>query len=192
MNLSRDSAGLNSDQCPLAPNCVLTAILSDQTILASKRATDADRLLALKSLGHWVGDIHQPLHVSFGDDRGGNSISVSGCARNLHAVWDNCLVDYAVGSDVVKAANSMMAAITPDMLNQWTSSTPRDWANESFAISEAVTTLYCVMHGQSCDSTRDALTITTEYLESNKPVVRVQLQKAAVRLAHLLDMALGN
>jgi hypothetical protein len=192
LNLARDSAGLSSDQCPLAPKCVLTAISSDQKILASKSATDADRLLALKSLGHWVGDIHQPLHVSFGDDRGGNTISVSGCARNLHAVWDNCLVDYAVGRDVVKAASNMMATITPDMLNQWTSSTPRDWANESFAIAKAPTTRYCVMHGPSCEPTNESMTITTEYLESNKPVVREQLQKAAVRLARLLDTALGN
>ena len=117
---------------------------------------------------------------------------VSGCARNLHAVWDNCLVDYAVGSDVVKAANSLKAAITPDMLILWTNSSPRDWANETFAIAKAVTTRYCVMHGQSCDPLGENLTITTEYLELNKPVVREQLQKAAVRLAHLLDTALGN
>jgi S1/P1 Nuclease len=47
------------------------------------------RLIVLKSVGHWVGDIHQPLHVSFVDDRGGNNIRVSGqCAGNLHATWD--------------------------------------------------------------------------------------------------------
>jgi hypothetical protein len=192
LNLPRDSAGLNSDQCPQAQKCVLTAILSDQKTLASKDATDPNRLLALKSLGHWVGDIHQPLHVSFEDDKGGNTISVSGCARNLHAVWDSCLVDYAVGLDVVKAASNMMTTITPDMLAQWTNSTPRDWANESFAIAKAVTTRYCAMRGQSCDPTGESFIITTEYLESNKSVVREQLQKAAVRLARLLDTALGN
>ena len=38
---------------------------------------------------HWVGDIHQPLHVSFEDDRGGNNIQVNGqCSGNLHATWD--------------------------------------------------------------------------------------------------------
>jgi nuclease S1 len=192
LNLPRDSAGLSSDQCSLAQQCVLTAILNDQTILASKNATDANRLLALESLGHWVGDIHQPLHVSFEDDRGGNTINVSGCARNLHAVWDRCLVEYAVGRDVVKAASNMMTTITPDMLNQWTKSTPRDWANESFTIAKAPTTRYCVMHGPSCDPMAETLIIMSEYLESNKPVVREQLQKAAVRLAHLLDTALGN
>jgi hypothetical protein len=46
--------------------------------------------------------------------------------------------------------------------------------------------------GESCDSSGENLTITTEYLESNKPVVREQLQKAAVRLAHILDTALGD
>jgi hypothetical protein len=41
------------------------------------------------------------------------------------------LVDYAVGRDVVKAANSMMAPITPDMMTKWTNTSPRDWANET-------------------------------------------------------------
>ena len=192
LNLPRGSAGLSSDQCPQAQKCVLTAILSDQRTLASKDETDVNRLLALKSLGHWVGDIHQPLHVSFEDDKGGNTISVSGCSRNLHAVWDSCLVDYAVGRDVVKAANIMVAAITPDMMTKWTNTGPRDWINETFAIAKATSTGYCVVHGQSCDPTDESMTITTEYLESNKPVVREQLQKAAVRLARLLDTALGN
>jgi hypothetical protein len=192
LNLPRDSAGLSSDQCPLAQKCVLSAILSDLKIVAAKNGPDASRLFALESLGHWVGDIHQPLHISFEDDRGGNKISVSGCARNLHAVWDGCLVDYAVGPDVVKASASLMATITPDMKAQWTSSSPRDWANETFAIAKAVTTRYCLMHGQSCDPSRESLMITSEYLESNKLVVREQLQKAAVRLARMLDTAFGN
>jgi S1/P1 Nuclease len=192
LNLPRDSAGLSSDQCPLAQKCVLTAILSDLDIVSSKNEPDASRLFALESLGHWVGDIHQPMHVSFLDDKGGNTIGVNGCARNLHAVWDSCLVEYAVGRDVVKAAANLMATITPAMLAQWPSSSPRDWANETFAIAKAATTRYCVVHGSSCDPSSENMTITTEYLETNKPVVREQLQKAAVRLAHILDAALAE
>ena len=71
LNLPRDSKGLTSDECPLANACVLTAILYDFKILQAKENTDASKLVALKSLGHWVGDIHQPLHVSFLDDKGG-------------------------------------------------------------------------------------------------------------------------
>ena len=72
LNLPRDSKGLSSDGCPPADACVLTAILSDFKVLQAKENTDASRLIALKSLGHWVGDIHQPLHVSFLDAKRGN------------------------------------------------------------------------------------------------------------------------
>ena len=69
---------------------------------------------------------------------------------------------------------------------------PSNWANETFAIAKAPTTRYCVMHGSSCDPTVQPFAISTEYLESNNLVVREQLQKAALRLARLLDTALGN
>jgi hypothetical protein len=194
INLARNSQGLTSDDCPQAEKCVLSAILNDSKILASKSAKKADRLLALKFLGHWVGDIHQPLHVSFEDDRGGNNISVSGrCSGKLHSTWDTCLVENAVGTDVADAVDELIDAITPEMMTKWSASDPREWANESFAITEAVNTGYCVMHGASCDLPNAAhVTVDATYLETNKPVVREQLQKAGVRLARILDTAFGN
>jgi len=116
INLPRNTSGLTSDDCPAADKCVLTAILNDSKNLASKSEKPGDRLIALKFLGHWVGDIHQPLHVSFGDDRGGNNIQVDGeCSGNLHASWDNCLVRNAVGPDVGDAATDLVDAITDEM-----------------------------------------------------------------------------
>src|SRR4051795_7790348 len=108
VNLPRDSHGLTSDQCPGTDRCVLSAIQDDSKVLSSKTVSDVDRLIALKSLGHWVGDIHQPLHVSFADDRGGNGIKVAGeCSGNLHAAWDVCLVKNAVGDDANAAAAAL-------------------------------------------------------------------------------------
>jgi hypothetical protein len=194
VNLPRDSQGLTSDQCPQADKCVLTAILSDSKVLSSNLENDADRLIALKSLGHWVGDIHQPLHVSFEDDRGGNNIRVNGqCSGNLHATWDNCLVLYSVGPVISEAVTDLMTTITPEMKARWAASEPRDWANESFAISESVRTGYCAMHKSSCDLPGGSnVNITAEYLDANEPVVKEQIQKAGVRLAHLLDVTFGN
>jgi hypothetical protein len=169
---------------------VLTAILSDFRILSSKTETEANRLVALKFLGHWVGDIHQPLHVSFLDDRGGNDIKVSGqCSGNLHSTWDTCLVLYAVGPDISEAVADLLQTITPDLKTKWIGSEPRDWANESFAISESAKTGYCKMRGLSCDPSGQVITIGAEYLDANAPVVKEQLLKAGVRLAHLLDIA---
>ena len=192
LNLLRGSKELTSDECPLANACLLTAIRHDYKILHAKDGSDASKLDALKSLGHWVGDLHQPLHVAFLDDRGGNDIKTSGSCRNLHAVWDNCLVLYSAGPDASEAATDLLADITPEMQVMWNASIPRDWANESFAIAEAPGTMYCTMHGPSCDMTDSALNISAQYLEANEPVVKQQLQKAGVRLGRLLDTAFLN
>ena len=62
------------------------------------RDRDAKRLVqaeALKFLVHLVGDIHQPLHVGYASDRGGNDIRVRWFGRNtnLHSVWDEYLIE---------------------------------------------------------------------------------------------------
>jgi hypothetical protein len=193
VNLPRDSDGLHSETCPGASACVVTAIKKDFEVLSSHSAGPAQKLASLKFLGHWVGDIHQPLHVSFEDDRGGNSIPVSGlCGSNLHSAWDTCLVLKAVGEDVDGAAIELMKTITPARIESWTHSNPMDWANESFAIAEQARTEYCIRQGASCDHPSGKVKIDAAYAAANTPIVREQLQKAGVRLAHLLDAALGK
>jgi hypothetical protein len=95
VNLPRDARGFVEDACPLADKCVISAIGEDLAVLASSIASEQEKLEALKYLGHWVGDVHQPLHVSFQDDRGGNQVGVSGglCSWDLHAVWDSCMTE---------------------------------------------------------------------------------------------------
>jgi hypothetical protein len=193
VNLPRDSDGLHTETCPGASACVVTAIKKDFEALSSNSASQAQKLASVKFLGHWVGDIHQPLHVSFEDDRGGNSIPVTGiCGANLHAAWDTCLVLRAVGEDVGEAATDLLKTITPAKIEGWTRSTPMDWANESFAIAEQARTKYCVRQGASCDQPSGKVKIDAAYVAVNAPVIREQLQKAGVRLAHLLDGALAK
>src|SRR5262249_28277484 len=58
---------------------------------------------------HWVGDIHQPLHVSFADDRGGNFIRESGpCVNSLHTVWDTCIIEKKLGTDPQTIAQDLL------------------------------------------------------------------------------------
>jgi S1/P1 Nuclease len=193
LNLPRDSDGLHSETCPVASACVVTAIRKDFEVLSSRNASQAQKLASLKFLGHWVGDIHQPLHVSFEDDRGGNSIPVTGiCGTNLHAAWDTCLVLKAVGEGVGEAATELMKTITPAKIESWTHSKPMDWANESFAIAEQAQTKYCLRQGAFCDQPAGKVQIDDAYVVVNTPIVRERLQKAGVRLAHLLDAALGK
>src|SRR5262249_46746157 len=149
---ARTSTGIARGNCPTAGPCLLTAIERDMAMLSSNSASAADKLKSLKLLGRWVADIHQPLHVSFDDDRGGNNINVYGeCTTNLHSAWDTCLVQKAIGPDVLVGVSDLLRTITPGMKEEWNTTNPRDWANESFAIARAPATKYCVQHGSSCD-----------------------------------------
>jgi hypothetical protein len=161
--------------------------------MAADAASLDEKLASLKFLGHWVGDIHQPRHVSFEDDRGGNNVLVTGeCGSNLHSAWDTCLVVKAVGEDVDQAATELLKSITPAKIEGWTRSEPKDWANESFAIAERAQTKYCIRQGASCDHPSGKVQIDAAYVAVNTRIVREKLQKSGVRLAHLLDAALGK
>ena len=65
-------------------------------ILSDKKTSKENKQIALKFLVHLVGDLHQPLHVGNGKDRGGNSVKVKwfGESTNLHSVWDSKLIDF--------------------------------------------------------------------------------------------------
>lgn len=43
---------------------------------------------------HLVGDLHQPLHVGYGSDKGGNTIQLNYKAQgtNLHSFWDSGII----------------------------------------------------------------------------------------------------
>jgi len=194
VNLPRDADGLHSETCPGVSACVVTAIRKDFEVLSFNNASQAQKLASLKFLGHWVGDIHQPLlHVSFEDDRGGNNVLVTGeCGSNLHSAWDTCLVLKAVGDDADQAATELMKTVTPARIESWTHSAPMEWANESFAIAEQARTEYCIRQDASCDHPAGKVNIDAAYVAVNTPIVREQLQKAGVRLAHMLDVALGK
>jgi hypothetical protein len=101
-------------------------------------------------------------------------------------------VPKAVGEDVGEAATDLMKTITPAKREFWTHSDPKDWANESFATAEQAQTKYCARQGASCDQPSGKVKIDAAYIEANTPIVREQLQKAGVRLAHMLDAAFGK
>lgn len=74
-------------------NC-LVGVIQRQVEILESNASDAKRLVALKYLIHLVGDVHQPLHSGYPDDKGGNKYQVrfSGRGTNLHALWDTGLI----------------------------------------------------------------------------------------------------
>lgn len=193
VNLPRNLARLAADNvCPVADKCVLTAIGREMGRL-SQPTSDEDKLKALKYLGHWIGDLHQPLHVSFADDRGGGTIPVNGeCSGKLHSTWDTCLVVRAVSSNVKTAASDLLETASATEREDWVASEPVDWANESLVITRAAATKYCHLQSGSCEVPSGAVNIDDGYVDMSKKIISERLVKAGVRLAHLLNTALGE
>jgi nuclease S1 len=196
LNLPRDADAIGADECPLADRCVLTAIKKDLAVLSSPTAGDEERLVALKFLGHWVAEVHQPLHVSFEDDRGGDGVKVTGgiCGGNLHGVWDTCIVERSLGTDAVVIASRLRGEITDQQRSEWLASRLIDWPNESFAIATSPAVGYCVRTNTRCWYDRDrerlepgqperTVLVDQAYIEANAPIVSGRLARAWVRLA---------
>src|SRR5262249_41649525 len=142
---------------------VFSAIEEDLATVASTALSNQQRKVALAFLGHWVADIHQPLHVSFEDDRGGNEIGAYGvCAsefgsHNLHAVWATCLVVAPRALSIAEGlpgfateATNLRQSITAEDRAEWCSTGPVAWADESFQIAVRPTTEYCAQESGVC------------------------------------------
>lgn len=93
VNFPRTSCTYDAARDCAGGRCVVGALERQLGILASA-ASDEARLQALKYVVHFVGDVHQPLHAGFADDRGGNQYQLQafGKGTNIHALWDSGLL----------------------------------------------------------------------------------------------------
>jgi hypothetical protein len=158
---------------------VVEAIGRMGELLASDTASLEDRRFALRCLVHLVGDLHQPLHVGNGLDKGGNDLQVHWMGRgsNLHRVWDNGIID--VMAEGREALTADLRRMPRRQIRAWRQGSAADWAHECMALRPGIYT------AQAGDD------LGRPYAEAQWPVVRIQLQKAGVRLAWLLNAALG-
>ena len=212
LNLKRTDRSFSGDGCGITTNCVVKAVRDDLGILSNKTQSDKLRRIALTFLGHWVGDLHQPLHVAFKNDGGGNGIPVTGACDaqridNLHSVWDTCIIRSQIYVSTVKkssiitdplfdkAVDDLIAGVTPEISAKSKTGTPSDWADESFGISISASTHYCadkIVSGKptECQPT-SVFIINADYLKNNAVIERERLQLAGLRLADMLNKALN-
>lgn len=196
--------------CPSGRPCVLSALEGDLAVLRSPTAGDRAKATAILYIGHWFGDLHQPLHISFSDDQGGNKIEAPGLCTgkypaSLHSVWDSCVIErriFGAGTDRLaqaRAAAAILAApITRSQRRSWVRSKPWQWAGESYKVTIAGRTGYCVRRQGACwysgakrefaegDSPR-ILAVDDSYLDRARPIVETRLRRAGIRLADALN-----
>ena len=155
----------------------------EQITLHAARLRSPSALDDLRFTAHFVGDIHQPLHVSYAADRGGNQIkgTFNGLDSNMHAVWDYNMLD-STHRTWPEIAADLHGRITDAQRGAWAGGTPLDWANESLAITLSAPVGY---HAYD-----PPFVLGDDYAKTHLPSVYQQMEKAAVRLARVLTDAL--
>lgn len=154
---------------------------------------------ALKWIVHLAGDLHQPLHVSNHDDRGGNDVAVTFLGRraddpsrpyNLHGAWDRLIPDRMLDA---RGRDAAFVADLPDdaARKAWETGTTDDWVRETFAIARDF--VYPKLPGGFACARPITATVDLDagYVDPAQAIAAAQLRKAAVRLAKVLNDALG-
>jgi S1/P1 Nuclease len=123
--------------CPEKEGCITKALQTQVAILRAASSTTLQRADALRFIIHFMGDIHQPLHDTTNNDRGGNCIPVEffgtepaarnpqseSYSPNLHSVWDSSIVGRMAGDKTVQqfAAEVDLTKI-PESVVDWSAS----------------------------------------------------------------------
>jgi len=192
-----ESCNVDFDRdCP-EEGCIVSALAnySSRAFQSSVGVTEQQK--ALKWIIHFVGDIHQPLHVE-NYQVGGNLINVTfnGVSTNLHSIWDTAIPQKAYGAfsqaNALALANNLTAEVKQGKFlaesKQWlVGLTATDAVNSSMTWARDTNSFVCsavIPNGPAAVSAKE---LSDAYYDSVIPVVTKQLAKAGYRLAAWLD-----
>ncbi|WP_340678083.1 S1/P1 nuclease [Paraglaciecola sp.] len=152
----------------------ITALNQFTLTLKDPKTSLSDKQLALRFIVHIIGDLHQPMHVGSGKDRGGNDVKLQFFWQdsNLHRVWDSGLIEQRELS-YTEWTDWLSKKISAEQAKQWMVSDPQVWMTESATIRD---TVYPATDKLSYD-----------YLYENMPIVKQRLQMGGLRIAAYLN-----
>lgn len=161
--------------------CLLSAIRHHSAVLKTSKIS-VEKLHSLLFLSHFIGDLHQPLHVSYADDLGGNKTAVYFLKEpaNLHGVWDSGLLRQLGYEQNEKLLQQKFAKVSAPKIRSWQQGDALRWANESLQQTRKVYQNY-----------RPGMLLDEKVVLRDGPVVEQRLLQAGVRLAWLLDQLLA-
>ena len=145
------------------------------TTLKTKKNSLEEKKIALKFLVHIIGDLHQPLHVGNGKDRGGNSIRLKwfGESTNLHSIWDTKLIDFQKLS-YSEYANYLLLEENRSMIRKWQADSILVYIHESRDLRK------------QCYEFLDE-DLKWEYFYINKSLLETRLLQGGIRLSGELN-----
>jgi hypothetical protein len=146
------------------------------TVLKNANSSREDKVFHLKMLVHFMGDLHQPLHIGLADDKGGNDFQVRwfNDGTNLHSVWDYKMLDFYEMSYTEVATNTDV--LSKEQVEAIKKGNVIDWMYESRVLCEDI---YA--------NTEIGEKLSYNYMYKYMNTLRSQLQKGGIRLAKVLN-----
>jgi len=155
---------------------LVSGIAFCKSVIKDNNASDDDKAFYLKLLIHFIGDLHQPMHVALEEDKGGNDFKVQWFYQdtNLHTVWDRKMIDdYGMSySELTRNVDYL----TKNQIKELQKGTVIDWVNETHKLTREV---YA--------SVKEGDNLRYEYSYKFMTVARKQMQLAGMRLAKTLN-----
>jgi hypothetical protein len=171
-------------------DCIVDKLNEFEAELADPATPTAERLMALKFVMHFAGDIEQPLHAADHHDRGGNCIALSrspdGYVTNLHAFWDVTAVK-SLGPSAQVIATRLEAQTTPEETATWSKGAPKDWAMETSHVAQA--DAYQGLASEPTCAERGSISLSPAYQAQASKIAALQLERAGIRMAALINRA---
>jgi hypothetical protein len=169
VNIEKDASYVATD----TPNLINQLQLAIKNLQSKNRNAETINF-NLKILFHLLGDLHQPLHIGYVSDRGGNDTEVKYFKRteNLHHVWDDLIIqseNISTQSCLALAKTLPLSIKSNQAINDII-----PWANESRLL---LTNVYNITDNY----------IAHAYINRNVPIIEIQLLKAGMRLAEVLN-----
>ncbi|MRI00383.1 S1/P1 Nuclease [Kriegella sp. EG-1] len=164
------------DDKPNSYGDLVTAINECKKIIKDENSSKADKTFYLKLLIHFIGDLHQPMHIGRLEDKGGNDIQLQwfNQGTNLHRVWDsNMINDY--GMSYTELADKL-PKINKKQVNAIQQGEILDWIEESHILADRI-----------YDSVEMGDKLYYRYSYVWWSTVETQLQKGGLRLAKVLN-----
>ncbi|RJF93285.1 S1/P1 nuclease [Sphingomonas cavernae] len=172
-------------------NCVSAQIERNAKLLADKTVPVRERLMALAFLVHFTGDLHMPLHAGDRGDLGGNRVKAGyGDAvterMNLHGIWDGYLAERAISTPP-----SIVRVYSAEERAAMGSGSVEDWSRENWQVARE--TVYASAYGgDPCGPVPGGrVTLDNTTIEKLIRPLRLQVERGGIRLARMLDEALG-
>jgi len=155
---------------------VVMAIKKSVAEIKNPNTTKEEKVFYLKLLVHFVGDVHQPMHVGRAEDRGGNNIRLQwfGQSTNLHWLWDSQLIN-SHGMSYTELARDLKP-LSSQAVEEIQKQPLEKWVEESHSLAN---TIY--------EASPPNSTLGYEYRYQFLPLLKTQLQKGGLRLAALLN-----